>query len=144
MEKLTRKESGTLAENLVFYKLNSLGYPVSIMKDNNEGYDLEIINGPKIEVKHIRREGDSSRDSFVLKKAQVPKGAFDYLVLLVSERTNKFNTITFNFYVFAQNEISKMKPSNLKDYTYNLSNDGKKIASHSLNLYHNKWCTIRQ
>jgi hypothetical protein len=147
MKVLSRKQSGAVAESLVFAQLVSLGHTVRFASVNQAGYDLFTINPhKKIEVKHIQRVGESSKDSFILKKAQATSNSFDNLVLIISDCTTIKGISKFEFYVFSnkdiQNIIASKKASSKGNYTFNLATNGLSIASTSLAPFHHQWSKI--
>jgi len=143
---LTRKQSGSLAESLVFAKLISLGYTVRFATVNQAGYDIELLNPhKKIEIKHIQRVGDSSKDIFVLKKAQAKVNSFDNLVLVVSDCTTPKGITNFEHYIFSNQEIQNIiqsKSTSTGNYTFNLGKDGMSICQIPLSGFKNQWGKI--
>jgi hypothetical protein len=147
MKVLSRKQSGVLAESLVFAQLVSLGHTVRFANTNQAGYDLITLNPhKKIEVKHIQRIGDSSKDSFILKKAQASPNAFDNLVLIISDCTTTKGISNFEYYVFSnsdiQNIIASKKASSKENYTFNLTNNGLSLTNTPLTPFHHQWSKI--
>jgi len=140
---LTRKQSGSLAESLVFAKLISLGHTVRFATVNQSGFDLILLNPyKKVEVKHIQRVGNSSKDSFILKKSQAQANSFDNLILLISDCTSSKGITNFEYYIFTNKEIQNMinsKSSTSGNYTFNLSNNGLSLSGTSLALFKNQW-----
>ncbi|MFJ7668268.1 hypothetical protein ACIQXI_14310 [Lysinibacillus sp. NPDC097195] len=132
MKVLTRKQSGSLAESLVFSKLVSLGHTVRFATVNQAGYDLQLLNPhKKIEVKHIQRVGDSKRDMFILKSSQAKVNAFDNLVLVISDCTTPKGITNFEYYIFSNQEIQNLiqsKSTSTGNYTLNLTKDGLSIC----------------
>ncbi|UYX55634.1 hypothetical protein M3Y14_31930 (plasmid) [Bacillus thuringiensis] len=149
MKLLSREKSGIFGESLVLGQLISLGHAVKFAKSNQKGHDLRILGSieQRIEVKHIQRTGSSSNDSFILKSGQAATNSFDYLVLLISDYTNKSSIRSLEYYIFSNQEIQSIissKKKNLKgSYTFNLSNDGLRIAGEDLSEFHNQWGKIR-
>lgn len=147
MKVLSRKQSGTLAESLVFAQLVSLGHTVRFASINQAGYDLITLNPhKKIEVKHIQRIGQPSKDSFILKKAQAIPNAFDNLVLIISDCTTTKGISNIEYYIFSnsdiQNIIVSKKESSKGYYTFNLAKDGLSLASTPLAQFHSQWNKI--
>lgn len=143
---LSRKQSGDMAESLVFAQLISLGHTVRFATANQSGYDLVLLNPyKKIEVKHIQRIGNSSKDSFILKKLQAKPNSFDNLVLLVSDCTTTKGIISFDYYIFSNQDIQSiiaLKSSTTGNYTFNLTNNGLLLANTPLSLFKNQWSKI--
>ena len=146
MKILTRKQSGSLAESLVFAQLISLGHTVRFATVNQAGYDIEILNPhKKIEVKHIQRIGNSSKDTFILKKAQAKTNSFNNLVLVVSDCTTSKGITNFEYYIFSNQEIKNIinsKSSSSGYYTLNLATDGSSICKIPLSGFKNQWGKI--
>ncbi len=147
MKVLSRKQSGTLAESLVFAQLVLLGHSVRFASINQAGYDLITLNPhKKIEVKHIQRIGQPSKDSFILKKAQAIPNAFDNLVLIISDCTTTKGISNIEYYVFSnsdiQNIIVSKKESSKGDYIFNLAKNGLSLASTPLTQFHSQWNKI--
>lgn len=153
---LKRIQSGDFAESLVFNKLLLLNHKVRFAKQKQPGYDLKIENKKgdfkKIEVKHIQRTGSSSNDSFRLSKKQREKVSFDFLVLVVSDCRSDDRISNIDYYVFSKSEIDFLintkkatkqpNPNILKNYTFNLNNEGDKLASCLLLTYKEMWGKI--
>ncbi|PHC09934.1 hypothetical protein COE99_09510 [Bacillus toyonensis] len=150
MKLLSREKSGIFGESLVLGQLISLGHAVKFAKSNQKGHDLSILGlkEQKIEVKHIQRTGYSSNDSFILKSGQADPNSFNYLVLLISDCTNKSSISSLEYYIFSNQEIQSIissKKNNYKgSYTFNLSNDGLRLAGRDLSNFHNKWKKIKK
>ncbi|OKO50948.1 hypothetical protein ABH17_026875 (plasmid) [Bacillus toyonensis] len=146
MKLLSREKSGIFGESLVFDKLISLGHSVEFARTNQKGFDLNTLDS-KIEVKHIQRTGSSSNDSFILKGGQASPNSFNYLVLLISDCTNKSSISSLKYYIFSNQEIQSIISSKKKNlegsYTFNLSNDGLRLAGRDLSKFHNKWKKIK-
>lgn len=149
MKLLSREKSGIFGESLVLGQLISLGHAVKFAKSNQKGHDLRILGSieQRIEVKHIQRTGSSSNDSFILKSGQAAPNSFDYLVLLISDCTNKSSISSLEYYIFSNQEIQSIISSKKKNhkgsYTFNLSNDGLRLAGEDLSKSHDKWDKIQ-